>query len=188
MCTMYQILTYVWKHSHLLDEKSSVSFGRWCSGKKIDFLNVIPKQRKADDGQTPFVRPLYVLKERYFCTYSRLLSLFNYFHILIRCEIEGLTVVGYARKSRTDKSEDTRTRLMNTMCENSKTRSMVDKIFVSCKSDANEPIASRDIDDKDYQSSEIADGNTQVLDILVCVSTKNTCLVVLTFAGLTTIL
>ena len=107
---------------------------------------------------------------------------------------DGYSVIGYARKPRTKESDETRSNLLNMMCKKLKMRSMIDKVFVSFKSSSNDPIIDRDLDD---------DGNTQgknaikgsslhtplmlkFPDMLRYVSAKKVCLVMLTFAGLTT--
>ena len=81
---------------------------------------------------------------------------------------------------------------------------MVDKVFVSFKTSSNDPIMDRDLDDDSKVLEKLnADGNTQGKnaikgsflhtplmlkspDMLRYVSAKKVCLVMLTFAGLTT--
>ncbi|CAO3652984.1 unnamed protein product [Mucor hiemalis] len=70
------------------------------------------------------------------------------------------------------------------MCKKLRMRSMVDKVFLSFKTSSNDPIMGRDLADNKLLEKVDADGNTQ--DMLRYVSTKKTCLVMLTFAGLTT--
>ncbi|KAI7904494.1 uncharacterized protein BX663DRAFT_502579 [Cokeromyces recurvatus] len=71
------------------------------------------------------------------------------------------------------------------MCKKLRMRSAVEKIFVSSKISTNDPIMDRDVDDDNQLLEKLdADGNTQ--DMLRHVSYKKTCLVMLTFAGLTT--
>ncbi|KAI9252731.1 hypothetical protein EDC94DRAFT_620499 [Helicostylum pulchrum] len=71
------------------------------------------------------------------------------------------------------------------MCKKLKMRSLVDKIFVSFKTSSNDPIMDRDLgDDRMVLEKLDADGNTH--DMLRYVSANKVCLVMLTFAGLTT--
>ncbi|KAI8050057.1 hypothetical protein BDF21DRAFT_351302 [Thamnidium elegans] len=54
------------------------------------------------------------------------------------------------------------------MCKKLKTSSMIDTIFVSFKTDANEPIIDRGIDDdKKVLEETDADGNTQGKNIII---------------------
>lgn len=83
---------------------------------------------------------------------------------------QGFTVIGYARKSKSGEDIETRTRLLNLMCKRLKERSLVDHVFVSYTSQANDQLAKRDLN----QTSETykglhAEGSTQgkqVSDIL----------------------
>ncbi|KAI8080518.1 hypothetical protein BDF21DRAFT_471767, partial [Thamnidium elegans] len=81
---------------------------------------------------------------------------------------DGYSVIGYARKSRSKESDETHSNLLNKMCKKPKMRSMVDKVLVSFKTSSNDPIMERDLND-----------DSKVLK-------KTGCLVMLTFAGLTT--
>lgn len=224
LCSMNNVLAYVWKYSCLLQDKSSVGFGRWCSGKDIDLMRTTTKRQKVDERATISVRSLHVLKEKYI---GKALGFF-YIHLIIQNAIvnavkyiveqlpryqqtiesfkkDGYNVIGYVRKSRTKETDETRTKLLNMMCKKLKTHSMVDKVFVSFKTNTNEPIIDRDIDDDKKVLEEIdADGNTQGKNIIIgsffthtplmlkfpdmlkYVSAQKTCLVTLTFAGLTT--
>ncbi|KAG1144199.1 hypothetical protein G6F37_006437 [Rhizopus arrhizus] len=123
------------------------------------------------------VRSLNVLKEKYIANVVKFIAeqLPLYQQTIQSFKNDGYSVIGYARKSRTKESDETRSNLLNMMCKKLKMRSMVDKVFVSFKTSSNDPIMDRDLDD---------DGNTQ--DMLRYVSAKKVCLVMLTFAGLTT--
>lgn len=117
---------------------------------------------------------------------------------------DGYNVIGYARKSKTKENDETRSNLLNIMCKNLKMRSMVDKVFVSFKTSSSDPIMDRDLgDDSKILEKLDVDGNTQgrnttigsflrlpltlkFPDMLRYVSAEKTCLVMLTFAGLTT--
>ncbi|EPB84832.1 hypothetical protein HMPREF1544_08402, partial [Mucor circinelloides 1006PhL] len=100
-------------------------------------------------------------------------------------ENDRYSVIGYARKTKPKESDGTRSSLLNTMRENLKMRSMVDKVFVSFKTSSNDPIMNMNMANGSKLLEKLdADGNTQ--DMLRYVSSKKTCLVMLTFAGLTT--
>ncbi|CAO3682609.1 unnamed protein product [Rhizopus stolonifer] len=177
LCSMNDVLTYVWKYSYLLQDKSSVSFGRWCSGKDIDLIRTTTKRRKIDEGNTISVRSLHVLKEKYIANVVKYIveQLPRYQQTIESFKKDGYNVIGYVRKSRTKEKHETRTKLLNMMCKKLKTHSMVDKIFVSFKTNANEPIIDRDIDDDKKVLEEIdADGNTQVSRYVeICLCSEN---------------
>lgn len=65
LCSMGDILAYVWKYSYLLEDKNPAGFSRWCSGKGIDFLGATVKRKKVDAAVSVSVRSLHVLKEKY---------------------------------------------------------------------------------------------------------------------------
>lgn len=82
---------------------------------------------------------------------------------------DGYSVIGYARKSRSKETNETRTKLLNMMCKKLKMRSMVEKVFVSFKTSTNDPIMDRDLDDDKKVLEEIdADGNTQGKNAIIC--------------------
>lgn len=92
-CSMNDVLTYVWNYSHLLQDKSPVGFGRWCSGKNIDFIHATVKRRKVNEEATISVRLLYVLKEKYI---GKALDLF-YFHSFIHTTCDSKCCKVYCR-------------------------------------------------------------------------------------------
>jgi hypothetical protein len=59
-----QMLATVWKYSSLFDEKSILSFTKWCSHKKLDFIKVTPKRRLINDERLN-IRTLFVLKKQF---------------------------------------------------------------------------------------------------------------------------
>jgi hypothetical protein len=60
-----QMLATVWKYSSLFDEKSILSFTKWCSHKKLDFMKVTPKRRLTNDNERLNIRTLFVLKKQF---------------------------------------------------------------------------------------------------------------------------
>lgn len=166
------------------------------------------------------------LKEKYIGKVPNV-YFFNYIHLIIKCVVanvvnfiveqlplyqqtiqsfknDGYSIIGYARKSSTKESNETRLNLLNMMCKKFKMRSMVDKVFVSFKTSANDPIMDRDLNDDSKVLEKLdADGNTQDKnaikvsslctplmlkppDMLRYVSAKKVCFVMLTFTALTT--
>ncbi|KAG0763983.1 hypothetical protein G6F57_004622 [Rhizopus arrhizus] len=145
------------------------------------------ERKKIDTAVTISVRSLNVLKEKYIANVVKFIveQLPLYQQTIQSFKNDGYSVIGYARKPRTKESDETRSNLLNMMCKKLKMRSMIDKVFVSFKSSSNDPIMDRDLDDDSKVLEKLdADGNTQ--DMLRYVSAKKVCLVMLTFAGLTT--
>ncbi|KAI8371798.1 uncharacterized protein BYT42DRAFT_501561 [Radiomyces spectabilis] len=88
---------------------------------------------------------------------------------------DGYHVVGYCRKSKTKEDGSSRQRLLRTMTDRLKERSLCEHVFVSSRSPASQPMQARDRHCRfDINMLRNASGNTQV------------CLVVIDFAGLTT--
>ncbi|CDS13306.1 hypothetical protein LRAMOSA05484 [Lichtheimia ramosa] len=99
---------------------------------------------------------------------------------------EGYSIVGYARKSRKDESDESRTRLLQQMAKRLKQRSLVDKIFVSPRANANEFMAERDlIKNQDLLRKLDVDGDAQDLHEYIT-QNKKICLIILGYAGLST--
>jgi len=77
-------------------------------------------------------------------------------------ENDRYSVIGYARKTKPKESDGTRSSLLNTMRENLKMRSMVDKVFVSFKTSSNDPIMNMNMANGSKLLEKLdADGNTQ---------------------------
>lgn len=164
---MGDILACVCKYSYLLQDKNPLGFGRWCAGKEIDLPGATVK-RKKNDIVAISVRSLYVLKEKYIgevvanvvkCIVDQLPL---YQQMIHSFKGNGYSAIGYARKSKTKENDETRSNLLNIMCKKLKTRSMVDRVFVSFKTSSNTPIMDRDFDDNSKVLEKIdTDGNTQ---------------------------
>lgn len=61
-----QILSTMWKYLSLFDDKSVLSFTRWCTHKKLVFLKVTPKRRLTNNGERLLSkRALFVLKKQF---------------------------------------------------------------------------------------------------------------------------
>ncbi|KAI8329963.1 hypothetical protein BC941DRAFT_441737 [Chlamydoabsidia padenii] len=99
---------------------------------------------------------------------------------------QGFKILGYARKSEGAEDHETRIKLLNLMCRRLKEQSLVDHVFVSYNSQANDPLAERDMEQKDELLTQLsAEGNTQ--DMLAYITnTEKICLVALDYAGLST--
>jgi hypothetical protein len=58
---------------------------------------------------------------------------------------QGFNIIGYARKSEGTEDNETRINLLKLMCRHLKERSLVNHIFISYNSQANDPLAQRDM-------------------------------------------
>lgn len=75
---------------------------------------------------------------------------------------ESYNIVGYARKSRTNENDESRIRLLQQMTRRLKERSLVDKIFVSPRANANELMMDRDLlKNEDLLKQLNVDGDAQ---------------------------
>lgn len=75
---------------------------------------------------------------------------------------DGFSVIGYCRKSCTNDDNGTRVRLLQTMVDRLQEKSLVDRVFVSPFSSADEEINSRDTQDNFAMNQlENVSGNTQ---------------------------
>ncbi|KAI9245017.1 hypothetical protein EDC94DRAFT_637933 [Helicostylum pulchrum] len=91
----------------------------------------------------------------------------------------GYEVVGYTRKSKGEKDDIIRIRLLNLMLEKLKTRSLADKVFVSPNSEMKKkPV--------EMMSYLIANGDTQDMLKYISDKEKKIILVAIDYAGLTT--
>ncbi|KAG1099408.1 hypothetical protein G6F62_009907 [Rhizopus arrhizus] len=159
-----QILSTAWKYTTIFDEKTVLSFTKWCSHKKLDFLKVPAKRRQNNDGDRLTIRYLFVLKDQYIGPAAKTIIQYlpvyqKYIHKL---KDEGYTIVGYARKSPTTDDNKNRIALLEAMCNKLKERSEVDHIFVSACSKASDPFIERDIKkDSESLAKLSAIGDTQ---------------------------
>ncbi|GAA5814541.1 hypothetical protein MFLAVUS_008038 [Mucor flavus] len=98
---------------------------------------------------------------------------------------QGYEIVGYARKSPGDESEDNRIRLLQDMINNLSERSFAQRIYVSTNSYFSVPFPERDLklDNSVMIKLKNTKGNTQdMLEHLNAVN-HNICLVSIDFAG-----
>jgi hypothetical protein len=68
-----------------------------------------------------------------------------YHAFLEKLKMEGYEIIGYARKSLGPEDSDTRARLLQSMIDKLKERSLTSKVFVSTSSSASQLFSERDI-------------------------------------------
>ncbi|KAG1167377.1 hypothetical protein G6F36_012568 [Rhizopus arrhizus] len=99
---------------------------------------------------------------------------------------DGLSIVGYCRKSDLDK-QDNIVNLLQRMVDNHYQRSLVDKVFVSPCSNASSPFSERDLSDQCEVFSHLKSVHGDTQDMLKYISNDdNICIVSFDFAGLST--
>lgn len=114
----------------------------------------------------------------------------------------GFKIIGYARKSPGEKDTEKRARLLRTMIDKLKSRSLIQNVFVSECSSANDPLHKRDAGQVGFEGADgSTKGNTQCMlktcwiNMMSCfldmleflkVSESKVILVTLDYAGLST--
>lgn len=154
------------------------SFSSFCGKNKLDFMKDEDSRKRLKNETGSYTRlwNLYVLEDKYhgkvkvFCIDFLIDFLFvanviknileyneKYQGFLKTQKKLGVEIVGYVRKSSCDKNEQNRIRLIKRMVDNLRSRSIVDKDFVSKTSDADQPFHKRDIN---ADTIEETDGTT----------------------------
>ncbi|KAG0735269.1 hypothetical protein G6F23_011707 [Rhizopus arrhizus] len=95
----------------------------------------------------------------------------------------GFKIIGYARKSPGEKDTEKRARLLRTMIDKLKSRSLIQNVFVSECSSANDPLHKRDAGQVGFEG---ADGSTKDMLEFLKVFESKVILVTLDYAGLST--
>jgi len=196
-----------------MNKKSEIAFATWCSKRKVSFMGE-PFTTKRSRGLNKRYRRLYVMKNEFrgnilfeflknTIIYSLLLegvvksittSIPLYQNHLSSLKKQGCTIVGYARKSTGHNDEENRKRLLNSMVQCLKERSLCDTVFVSWSCSAATNIASRDMNvNPDLLTHLIGvKGTTLILIFFLAMisyinsSVTDICLVAIDFAGLST--
>ncbi|CAO3698274.1 unnamed protein product [Rhizopus stolonifer] len=143
------------------------------------------KRSKNETGSYTRLWSLYVLEDKYHANVIKNILEYNEkYQAFLRTQKElGVEIVGYVRKSSCDKNEQNRIRVIKRMVDNLRSRSIVDKVFVSKTSNANQPFHKRDIN---ADTMEETDGTTTDFIEFLNATKKKVILVVLDYAGLTT--
>lgn len=166
------------KYSTYFNKKTLNSFSSFCGKNKLNFMANGPSQKRSKDETGSYIRywNIYVLQDKYqgkmkvFCSdflidclfvvnvLNNILEYNKKYQGFLKTQKElGLEIIGYVRKSPGDKNEENRTKLLRRMVEKLKSRSLVDKVFVSKTSTANQPFHGRDINENNIEGT---DGST----------------------------
>ncbi|KAI7853140.1 hypothetical protein BDC45DRAFT_511425 [Circinella umbellata] len=157
--TMTEIQASISPYTPMFDNKTPLGFSQWCSNNDINLYGVA---RMINSNIPKSQEQIKKMKT------------------------ENITVVGYCRKSLTKEDDHTRARLLQQMAMKLKTRFLVDRVYISPCSSANQEIQSGDFESTfDISKLEGVVGTTQDMISYIGITSKVS-LVVLDFAGLTT--
>lgn len=164
--------------STYFSRKSLNSFSSFCGKNKLDFMKDEDSRKRSKNETGSYTRlwSLYVLEDKYHGkvkvfridflidflfvanVIKNILEYNEKYQEFLKTQKElGVEIVGYVRKSSCDKNEQNRIRLIKRMVDNLRSRSIVDKVFVSKTSDADQPFHKRDIN---ADTIEETDGTT----------------------------
>ncbi|KAG2200750.1 hypothetical protein INT47_002794 [Mucor saturninus] len=140
-----EIFSDVLKITYVLDNKGVIGFTK--------LIEATSKRRMNEAGQKVASRLLYTLKNEFIGYHTILEAALEDIVMLLpiyqenikKMKEDGYEVVGYTRKSKGEKDDIIRIRLLNLMLEKMKTRSLADRVFVSPNLSANDPFNQRDI-------------------------------------------
>ncbi|KAI9490088.1 hypothetical protein BDB00DRAFT_839543 [Zychaea mexicana] len=166
--TMDGVQAAISPFSTFFDEKSSLGFAQWCSRNNLSLCKSETIRRESTEGpgrQRVRYRTLYVLEEAYHGIVAESIKTYipKFRQQIKQMKQDNHTIVGYCRKSVTDDDHPTRVRLLRQTVQKLKARSLVDRVYISPRSSANQEIRSRDFMESDFIISDIegAIGTTQ---------------------------
>ncbi|CEP08393.1 hypothetical protein [Parasitella parasitica] len=168
-----------------MNKKSEVAFATWCSKTKVSYLGE-PFTRKRSTGSNKRYRRLYVMKNEFRenAVKSIITSIPRYQNYISSLKKQGCTIIGYAGHN----NEEYRKRLLNSMVQCLKERSLCDAVSVSWSCSAASNIASRDMNVNPELLTDLigVEGDTQSMISYINSSVTDICLVAIDFAGLST--
>ncbi|GAA5817681.1 hypothetical protein MFLAVUS_011232 [Mucor flavus] len=208
---MKDVLTLLWNYTDRFDSRTLSSFTSWCTKSKFPFMSINSARKANSDSATERIRyrVLYVVKDEFIKFRSLKLILDNiaksikedvpkFQEFVKKLKSENYEIIGYARKSHGKEDKETRVRLLQAMVDNMLERTLVNKIYISPTSHADEPFSSRDINCDTNMLRELKNvngntqGNTEELSFYIHILfhtlalLKKICLVGVDFAGITT--
>ncbi|ORE01893.1 hypothetical protein BCV72DRAFT_63398 [Rhizopus microsporus var. microsporus] len=138
------IFSLVMLYTTRFDEKSLLSFIKWCNIKKVLYMNQEQERKvlKDQNGSKVRFQVLWALKNDYLngTTLSITEHLPKYQAYVKNLKKNNFTVIGYARKSPGQVHQEVRVGLIQKMVNKLYNTLLVDKVFVSTSSRANDTI------------------------------------------------
>ncbi|KAG0847737.1 hypothetical protein G6F17_012265 [Rhizopus arrhizus] len=185
--SLSDIFAEILKHSTYFHNKTLNSFNSFCGKNDLKFLSSnksVNKRIKNTNGSYVRYWNLYVLDNKYQDNVLQNIVQYDKFQEFIQEQKKnGFKIIGYARKSPGEKDTEKRARLLRTMIDKLKSRSLIQKVFVSECSSANDPLHKRDAGQVGFEG---ADGSTKDMLEFLKVSESKVILVTLDYAGLST--
>ncbi|KAG1300869.1 hypothetical protein G6F64_012307 [Rhizopus arrhizus] len=184
---MNDILAKIWDNSVLFMDKSVKWFTKWCGGRDLTFFSVPSKRPKNEYADRISMRSFYVLEDKYINSIKKdiVQTSTEYQSYIEKLKDEEYIMTGYCRKPKsTNEDINKRIHSLQEQIGRLKTRSSVDKVYVSVNCDSKESIMTRDLK-KSPLALELngMDGNMQDLIEYLLTGTK-ACLVTIDSAGL----
>ncbi|KAG2217977.1 hypothetical protein INT45_006231 [Circinella minor] len=170
---------------------TSLQFGEWVERHKRRVYwsqHIITKPTKKDTDKR--VRDLYVLEREHHDNVAAFIEkdIPNFQDHIQSLKNSGHVVIGYCRKPDSNETHDARFRSIQLMVYQLIDRCHVQKVFVSPKSNSNQPLMKRDKRLCTHELNELQSvhGSTKDMIKFIKNSTKKVLIVVLGFKGLTT--
>ncbi|ORX53533.1 hypothetical protein DM01DRAFT_1305742 [Hesseltinella vesiculosa] len=189
--TPNEIFALAIQHTNKFNEKSMLSFSKWCFKHNVAFTTVEYERKQPKDTQHQKVRYrlLWTLKDEYVDAFALGITehLPRYRAYIHRLKEEGYAIFGYARKSPGAANKTKRILLLQKMVDRLINTLMVDKVFVSLSSIASDSLSVRDAKNGNMALAPFNNVTGDTQDLLSFIKvTENVCLVALDFAGLST--
>ncbi|KAG1445797.1 hypothetical protein G6F56_009789 [Rhizopus delemar] len=184
------ILSTIWKYSHIFDKKTPLGFSQWMNSQNVD-LTLTESERKTVKTEGTEMklrsRQLFVLDDKYhdFVINDIIKVLPNHRKTINDMKKEGYQIIGYCRKSLGDTKN--RVLCLQRMVDVLYKRSLVDKVFVSPFSTAKQPFSKRDGKNVKEILSQLTNVHGSTEDFLNFLN-KNPkiCVISINYAGFTT--
>lgn len=146
------IFSLIMLYTTRFDEKSLLSFIKWCNTKKVLYMDQEQERKvlKDQNGSKVRYRVLWTLKDEYLSGIALSITehLPKYQAYVKNLKKNNFTVIGYARKSPGQEQQEVRVGLVQKMVNKLYDTLLVDKVFVSTSSRANDTITSRNTSKK----------------------------------------
>ncbi|KAI9270833.1 hypothetical protein BY458DRAFT_509901 [Sporodiniella umbellata] len=184
------ILSVIWKYSHIFDKKTPLGFSQWLNLQNADLTSTEPERKvQKTKGKEMKLRSrqLYVLDDKYydFVVNDIVEVLPNHHKTINDLKKEGYCIVGYCRKSLGN--TENRVLCLQRMVDVLHKRSLVDKVFVSPFSNAKQPFSKRDEKDVKEILSQLTNIDGRTEDFLKFLNQNSKiCVVSVDYAGFTT--
>ncbi|KAI8326788.1 hypothetical protein BD560DRAFT_361671, partial [Blakeslea trispora] len=171
------------KHTTIFENRSVLSFSKWCSNSRLSFLR--GKEKRISNIR---VRSCYVMDEQFHDDLKSAICNFLplYQESIKNLKRSGFEIVGYARKSPSNDTNENRVKLLQKMVDNLRNRSLTTRVYVSFSSYATAPLNERDTTTSKSMIAKLSNVNGDTQDMLQYLQSADhdICLVSIDYAGL----